>query len=498
MLLRIILIFLNVQFLFGQITNVNLPSPKIETRNLESVAFQNGQGLKIIRETDQDYETSWAKNSENPSVFITNAKEFLYNYPAVVDQRNICPVNYRVISKLDLENLDARITTKFNIASKQSSDKIYIYPSTIFEPEACEIIFNLFTPNTPHIAVNSTKPPKIENGKSVGSMNPVLFWDLNQQKLRFGARNDNTGLPVRCIEDLDLNKYFNNNVLKYNELRLSNLQLLQDSIKRKIQFSQRVSESININVVFSFNENGRLLTVFPQEYDLLKFLPKMASKILEPPFYEKIKIRTVDTLQFRIFPYNRKDTVVIWDLKTTSISFQNYLKVNSLGLLKKLENCTNQGAKAKLRYPVNMLIYEGESLVSTQTPSLKRVVCPGPVNALLSVIPGLGVYQFKQTGRSHRKLLSVSLPLAAISIASKAVSISYYNRFRINIDGLDATKNYQIANTSQKVFVVSSALYAGLALVDFTWTFSLGVKSKNLQHKTNKELRNMHEQNLWL
>jgi hypothetical protein len=190
--------------------------------------------------------------------------------------------------------------------------------------------------------------------------------------------------------------------------------------------------------------------------------------------------------------------MVSLDLKTTSISFQNYLKVNSLGLLKNLENCTNQGAKAKLRYPMNMLIYEGESVVSTQIPSLKRVVCPGPVNALFSVIPGLGLYQFKQTGRSYRKLLSVSLSLAAISIASKAVSISYYNRFRINIDGLDATKNYQIANTSQKVFVVSSALYAGLVLADFTWTFSLGVKSKNLQHKTNKELRQMHKQNLWL
>ena len=98
----------------------------------------------------------------------------------------------------------------------------------------------------------------------------------------------------------------------------------------------------------------------------------------------------------------------------------------------------------------------------------------------------------------HRILLSTSLSLAAIGIASKAISITFYNHFRYNLDGPDAAKNYKIANTSQKVFVVSSALYAGLALVDFTWTFSLGVKSKNLQHKTNKELRTMHKQNLWL
>jgi hypothetical protein len=190
--------------------------------------------------------------------------------------------------------------------------------------------------------------------------------------------------------------------------------------------------------------------------------------------------------------------MVSLDLKITSISFQNYLKVNSLGLLKNLENCTNQGAKAKLRYPMNMLIYEGESLVSTQIPSLKRVVCPGPVNALFSVIPGLGVYQFKQTGQSYRKLLSVSLSLAAISIASKAVSLSFYNRFRINIDGLDATKNYQIANTSQKVFVVSSAIYGALFLVDFTWTISLGINSKHVQYQTNSELRKMHKKGIWI
>ena len=95
-------------------------------------------------------------------------------------------------------------------------------------------------------------------------------------------------------------------------------------------------------------------------------------------------------------------------------------------------------------------------------------------------------------------LIGTAAATAAIGIASKAISISYYNRFRYNLDGPESAKNYQIANTSQKVFVVSSALYAGLALVDFTWTFSLGVKSKHYQHQANKELRLMHKQNLWL
>ena len=129
-------------------------------------------------------------------------------------------------------------------------------------------------------------------------------------------------------------------------------------------------------------------------------------------------------------------------------------------------------------------------------------MCPGPINSIFAVIPGLGVSQFRNTflvlNDPQKVLLSLSISTAAIGIASKAISISYYNRFRYNLDGPESAKNYQIANTSQKVFVVSSALYAGLALVDFTWTFSLGVKSKHYQHQANKELRLMHKQNLWL
>ena len=498
MFLRILAIITYLPLFLSQNTNVTLPKPKIETRNLESVLFQNGQRLKIIRETDQDFETSWAKNSENPTVLITRSDEYLYNYNSIVDERNICPTGFRVIAKSDVENFATHKTTKYNIYISKYSNDLEIYPSPILEPEGCGNEINLYTPNLPHIAVNDIKPPKIENGKIKGSMTPVLYWDTNKSKISLGARNDNIGLPVRCIENIDFNNYFNNNVFKYNELRSNNWQVLQDSIQRNIQFSSRVSESMNVELIFSFKENGRLVTVYPQDVDLLKFIPKTASKILEPPFYEEIKIKTVDTLSYRIIPYNREDTVVIWDLKLTSKTFQNYLKVNSLALSKNLENCMNLEAEAVLKYPNNILVYKGQTLVSMQTPSLKKVICPGPINALYSVIPGLGIYQFKQTGFSHRKLLGTSLSLAAIGIASKAISISYYNRFRYNLDGPESAKNYQIANTSQKVFVVSSALYAGLALVDFTWTFSLGVKSKNLQYKTNKELRTMHKQNLWL
>ena len=79
MFLRILAIITYLPFFFSQNTNVTLPKPKIETRNLESVLFQNGQRLKIIRETDQDFETSWAINSENPTVLITRSDEYLYN-----------------------------------------------------------------------------------------------------------------------------------------------------------------------------------------------------------------------------------------------------------------------------------------------------------------------------------------------------------------------------------------------------------------------------------
>jgi hypothetical protein len=255
-------------------------------------------------------------------------------------------------------------------------------------------------------------------------------------------------------------------------------------------------------VILEFNEFGKCNSkkFSNPTFKELDNITKIMCDNLERPYFQSINIKTIDTFMFSIDP---NTTNVLRDglnMSLVSPKFTNYIKDKDLHKL--LNECIHLGARANYKLPNNIVSFTSPFISSYSFPSLKKVLCPGPINSFFAVIPGLGVSQFQNTflvlNDPHKILLSLSLSTAAIGIASKAISISYYNRFRYNIEGADASRNYQIANTSQKVFVVSSALYAGLALVDFTWTFSLGVKSKNLQHKTNKELRTMHKQNLWL
>jgi hypothetical protein len=166
-----------------------------------------------------------------------------------------------------------------------------------------------------------------------------------------------------------------------------------------------------------------------------------------------------------------------------------------------LDICRKFDANAIYKSSNNLVSLSVPGLSKSDYPSILKVKNPGPINSLFAVIPGLGIYQFKKAldyKRPYRILFSSSISLFGIAVISKSLSYFYYSNYRSNIDAPNAQKNYQIANYSQKAFVVSSALYASLALVDFAWTFSLGVESKNLQHRTNKELRSMRKQNLWL
>ena len=46
---------------------------------------------------------------------------------------------------------------------------------------------------------------------------------------------------------------------------------------------------------------------------------------------------------------------------------------------------------------------------------------------------------------------------------------------------------------TQKIFITSLYTYSALSLIDFTYTFKIGVKNKSIQHKMNKQIRNLKQ-----
>ena len=332
---------------------------------------------------------------------------------------------------------------------------------------------------------------------------PVIGFDSRLKNGQFiSSEVYNTGLQVRCVEVLDYNKLFSKNTFSYRSLRLENLERVTDSLRQIIQNGPKVDGTTNVMLIFEFNEFGKFRTkpYLDPKYRELDIITKYIKDNLERPFYQSINIKTIDTLTFSIVPNTKR--VERDDLYYSNFSSQFTSYIKDKELQEYINNCIQLKSRAVYKLPNNIVTFAAPFESRYSFPSLKKVFCPGPMNSIFAIIPGLGVFQFNNTylvlNDPHKVLLSLYVSTAALGIASKVISVTYYNRFRYNLDGPDTAKNYQIANASQKVFVVSSALYAGLALVDFTWTFSLGVKSKNLQHKTNKELRTMHEQNLWL
>jgi len=481
---------------FSQTSNVVIPS-LIDKSDLKTTVLNNGVELNVINQTKYGFDTARWKSSIKPTVLITNNGSYLYNSKVIQSSsNNICPKGKHIASVNDFNSLCKELPS---ITLLKNNGYINSKPDYLWFSPSCKSSAFFHIPKGYYYGTSGSIHSQGEWSEEKNSV------DTTQQFYLYDLSSSDTisvpllsSAPIRCVYN-SYSDYFQLNQNRYKELCPSSFLELTQSIRSSVQFESKLNSSVKIQLLFSFNEKGELVkriissdgkNVFNEQ------ISQSTNKTLKMPYYGELKIHTTDTLEFAIIPNTKSSLKAELDLSKTSEQFRNHIKDSYF--MAYLGNCKNIDAKAKYKLPNNIITFADSYYNETSSLHLKKVICPGPINALYSVIPGLGIYQFKQTGLSHRKLGGTSISLAAIGIASKAISITYYNRFRYNLDGPESAKNYQIANTSQKVFVVSSALYAGLALVDFTWTFSLGVKSKNLQHETNKELRTMHKQNLWL
>jgi hypothetical protein len=496
-------------YFFAQETNVLLPQKRFTTNHLKTTRFNDGSSLEVILESDGNHQIEWSNNVNKPQVLVTNTGNYLYNYKAINDPRNICPSGFKVLEPIDLVGIPLRSFLEVNLKPQVRPQDEYTtnllvltQSQVLLDYSDCENFNDLRIGFDPLYSIGLKGEQRTYSGNDSKYI-LIIGFDRRLKNGQFlSSVVYNSGLQVRCVEVMDYNYLFSKNTFSYTSLRFENLEKVTDSLRWIIQNSHKVDGTTNVMLIMEFNESGKFKTkpFSNPTYRELDVITKFMNNNLERPFYQSINIKTIDTLTFSIEPNTKK---VQWDdlnMSLVSPKFTKYIKDKDLH--KSLNECIHIGARAIYKLPNNLVSFAGPFVSSYSFPSLKKVICPGPINSIFAIIPGLGVSKFKNThlvlNDPQKVLLSISLSAAAIGIASKAISLTYYNRFRYNLDGADAGKNYQIANTSQKVFVVSSALYAGLALVDFTWTFSLGVKSKNLQHKTNKELRTMHKQNLWL
>jgi hypothetical protein len=489
---RILLLhfFIVCFFSLAQETNIILPN-LIDSVNLKSVNFSNGDPLYIINQKENtDYEMLWQKNINKPEVLITQSGEFIYNYKSVIDKRNLCSNTKKIIT---IESLKNNLLVEINIPKNEYLN---------FSPSCTEAASYgiardnfLLTGDLPFYFREWSH----ELQKMDSSLNIRLFDFKDKDTIPVPLYS---GGPTRCAY-ASYNDYFKSHQLSSKVLLSPNYNKFKSQLTDYLAFNVKLNSNSTIQIYWQFENEKIEVNVFANDlsYNEKNNISLLLRNNIPFPLYDGLYLNTKDTLKIKVS--DNKNSIEkgrfsdIYD-KYASSEFKNYIRFSQLE--QNVFKCLNIKSKAKFISSKNNFTFDNE-MINAKT-SLYKVRCPGPINSIYALIPGLGIRQFKGLNINLEKrskfLLRTSLTFATISIASKLISDHFYRQYLNNLSDSFSKNNYNTANSANKIYLSSAAVFASLFIVDFTWTFSLGLKSKKLQHETNREIKNLHIKDVWL
>ena len=473
------------------ITNVdtNYLRPKWQKANLAVTTFQNGENLTYC-----DDIISWRNaysKIEQDLLFISKNQDFYYNYTAIVDERELCPFGYKIPELSDFYNSKFEIINNIN-SQQESENSVSVYPTGFITQNDIKISLEEF--------------PKSDRSTFLATLSPYefdeqYFYTIRIFKDEFTIEIEEIpflkqgGVSIRCISDLD--EIIQDSTFEYKKLLPTEYRkLLYDLFAETKQIATSKAYTYQLKGELNCERNGLISGRFFSEFIVdgkmnKELLPKMNGIIQnfqETPFYHGkiLKAHSDLSLVFKL------DTIAL-EKETFYLSMLKTQKVNGLEDLKfASEHSFNRNA-----YKESLKIEdEGIVVFKESTNYLSSFTSRGPVYAIGSILPGLGMTLLTQDNfNSDRRkafkktLLISSLSLGAVSLVSKLYSNHYYSRYKNDLFGSTANSNYKKANTLQKVFLTTGFGYCILGLLDFTWTFAIGSKNKSVENKLNNQIK---------
>lgn len=478
-------------FAFGQETNIVLPN-LIDSVNLKVINFSNGELLnKVIYQNEYPkYDSIWNRHIRKPEVLITKSGEYIYNYKALIDNRNLCPNNKKVITIKLLENNEIN---KIKISKNE-----YLLSSP-----SCSESANYDMPKD-YFLLTGDRPFLFEDWSydlnKINSTENIQYIDFKNKVIK--NESSYSGGPTRCIYET-YTEYFNNNQLSSKVLLKPYYNNFKNQLSNYLAFHSKQFKDSTIQLFWKFENQKSVIYVKSnslsgnENYKIQSILERN----IPLPVYEGSYLKTKDTLFIRIHKNDNRFTKGRFDKiydTIASLEFKNHIRSSLLE--QNIKKCMSIKAKAKFLHSNNTFYFDNELRAVEST--LYKVKCPGPLKSIYAIIPGLGIRQFiglkDKLEIKSKKILRASLTFATLSIVSKLISDHYYRLFLDNTSGAFAKINYTTANTSNKIYLASAGVFTTLLFVDFTWTFTLGLKSKKLQHQTNKALKKLHKNDIWL
>lgn len=497
----ILILLFYCDLLFGQVlTNIdlNILKPAWIVENLKNITFRNGDKIEIIYDINDWKKFNGEGKKNQPAVLILNTtegKEYLYNFYAFDDTRNIIPKNYKLPSIEDCKNIELNYDYL-----PYSKSKFNFYSSNyIFWDDAIEKFQFSKSNNT---QLNLWTSNKYNYDSDAHWMAIELNVNNSQLELEESIFFKTSGLPIRCIENF--NESLKDTTLDYSIYLPNEFSSLKNKFIAYLTSKDRIKN--NQKITFSgelvFDSNGNNVSQigdFNPEIseDFSNDLRLILMKWSNYPYYDDLKIKSKTKIDFEFIKHKdiieKNDNFALRVISNSINSYGNDFKSCFAECISRGFNYSYYKPDYDLKINQKFEKFENKS-------SLKKVTGKGPLISVLAIIPGLGLHQINRNTDfiySHQKLkktlLTSSIIVGFIGLSSKIISSYYYNSYKSQLNSSNARNYFEIANMTQKIFITSLYTYSALSLIDFTYTFKIGVKNKSIQHKMNKQIRNLKQ-----
>ena len=471
-------------------TNVDTTylKPIWQSNFLTTKVFRTGEEIEICRDT-----ITWKSLNfkTNPSiVFITDNKEYYYNYSAITDERQLCPYGYRVPTVDDF----------FQIKSIQGPQNAYSSKNSGFNLQPSGMLDNsdgallLLPKSNTSTFLGTITAGHIEPTYSFSAAH--FYKEDGNWELEEWPIPKNSGVSIRCISNLD--EIIKDSIFEYKKLLPNDFNSLLNDLYYIVrneddEFVYRFSGTLNCD------ENGIVLNQIQLKekldgsFDETKILPLLNDRLRRfstIPIYNGSRLKAYSQLDL-VFS---KDIIILKPEVFERYKLKKFEEYNPT--LKSFINHANEfGFNQFSQLEKYSIKDRGDDIITSSQKSIFKFSSKGPLYSFASVLPGLGLSLItRQTdarnniNKTRIALFASSISVGVISIASKIYSNYHYRLYLDNLDSVDGKSQYSRANVAQKVFIASGLTYCVLGAIDFSWTFVLGCKNKDVQHQLKEHL----------
>lgn len=495
----------------GNYTNIDstILDVKWQTNYLNELQFQNGDYVTIC--TDND---SWRYNNmrNKAAVYMTPNNPNLYNFYALIDERNICPKYFKVPTELNFIDINIKTSTTANYTETGSSNFLYVHPVQWIDYSSGQVDFRnkkLIFPTI--LGTNSDRSQGDFDTPSEYYFNTVSIDEKRNFSIWREPKNG-TGLPVKCITDR--NAIIQDSVFDYRQLIWQKYTTtLQELLTGTLDyFEHKESFTIQLNATMQSNRNSaQAFRLSVSEFNVIGKTKNISEFLIEE--------RLLGVLRSKIPIPTYKGTVLLaqsnmeltLNREIQRMSNQRFITAQiiraSISLSDPKINYANDHGFRVKTYKESISVADGnQTIYSKADLKVSSFHGRGSIYSIAAVLPGLGLksvnrIEYKESGTKPWKKLSKtflisSIGIGAVGVGSKIFSDFQYKKYKENPLGLSQQRNYELANVSNHVFISSLIGYGLLSVLDFSFTFGVGMKNKSTQTQLNKTLKNGDSYNL--